>query len=479
MPGGDRGMARTADTTGRGHPISLGLSRIEDELKTLRDQPAWSMSPAADPGPDGPDHPPDRRGRRARSPGRRPRPDGRGRGPARVPPVPRTGRPTPPSRPGAAAHRKTQLATALASPRRTSRSGSPWRTGRVLVDQAEVIVAAVDVLPADLDPAVWWRRPRRRWSGTPSTTTRRRCGSWAGGSWTWSPRRWARPMRPGCWSRRSGRPAAAASFTMVEDGHGRCHGRFTVPSAARGDAAQAAPRDRGTQAPRPASTAPRPSRAVPRRTRWVRRSGSTSRATPPTRAARRRVSATVVVTMTVDTLMGGLKAAQLDTGHPDLTRPWPAAGLRAGIIPAVLGGASQVLDLGRKTPLPHQAPADRPRPSNRRLHRRGLRRPTRTVPRPPRPARGARAARPTTPTAGCCAPPPRQSPRPRLRDHQAPRREGPLPPTDVRSSRPEGFRLHARFALLPPRPPGLPGPRRTRLAEPSSVCCWGPEKEEP
>ena len=23
---------------------------------------------------------------------------------------------------------------------------------------------------------------------------------------------------------------AAASFTMVEDGHGRCHGRFTIPA---------------------------------------------------------------------------------------------------------------------------------------------------------------------------------------------------------------------------------------------------------
>jgi hypothetical protein len=39
-------MANAADTTGREHPISRGVSRIEDELKTLRDQPAWSMSPA-------------------------------------------------------------------------------------------------------------------------------------------------------------------------------------------------------------------------------------------------------------------------------------------------------------------------------------------------------------------------------------------------------------------------------------------------
>ncbi len=61
------------------------------------------------------------------------------------------------------------------------------------------------------------------------------------------------------------------------------------------------------------------------------------------------MSATVVVTMTLETLMGGLKAAQLDTGHrisPGLARKLAC---EAGIIPAVLGTKSQVLDLGRKT----------------------------------------------------------------------------------------------------------------------------------
>ena len=52
--------------------------------------------------------------------------------------------------------------------------------------------------------------------------------------------------------------------------------------------------------------------------------------------------------MPLDTLMGGLKAAHLDTGEPicpGTPGAWPAD---AGIIPAVLGGKSQVLDLGRK-----------------------------------------------------------------------------------------------------------------------------------
>jgi hypothetical protein len=59
----------------------------------------------------------------------------------------------------------------------------------------------------------------------------------------------------------------------------------------------------------------------------------------------------VVVTMDLTTLLGGLKAAQLDTGQvisPGLARRLAA---RAGIIPAVLGPEGEVLDLGRRVRL--------------------------------------------------------------------------------------------------------------------------------
>jgi hypothetical protein len=52
--------------------------------------------------------------------------------------------------------------------------------------------------------------------------------------------------------------------------------------------------------------------------------------------------------MTLDTLLGGLRAASLDTGghlSPSEARRLVCG---AGIIPAVLGGDSVVLDLGRK-----------------------------------------------------------------------------------------------------------------------------------
>jgi hypothetical protein len=52
--------------------------------------------------------------------------------------------------------------------------------------------------------------------------------------------------------------------------------------------------------------------------------------------------------MTLDTLLGGLKAASIDTGGEISPGAARRLACEAGIIPAVLGGRSQVLDLGRK-----------------------------------------------------------------------------------------------------------------------------------
>ena len=60
------------------------------------------------------------------------------------------------------------------------------------------------------------------------------------------------------------------------------------------------------------------------------------------------LNATVVVLMQLDTLMGGLKAAHLDTGETISPGAARRLACEAGIIPAVLNTKSQVLDLGRK-----------------------------------------------------------------------------------------------------------------------------------
>ena len=59
------------------------------------------------------------------------------------------------------------------------------------------------------------------------------------------------------------------------------------------------------------------------------------------------VNATVVVTMTLEQLMSGLGAAGLDTGGTISAGEARRLACQAGIIPAVLGGSSQVLDIGR------------------------------------------------------------------------------------------------------------------------------------
>jgi hypothetical protein len=61
------------------------------------------------------------------------------------------------------------------------------------------------------------------------------------------------------------------------------------------------------------------------------------------------VPATVVVTMDLETLLGGLKAASLDTGDRISAGEARRLACRAGIIPIVLGGPSVVLDAGRKS----------------------------------------------------------------------------------------------------------------------------------
>ena len=143
---------------------------------------------------------------------------------------------------------------------------------------------------------------------------------------------------------------ADARLTVWDDGHGRTHCRFTVDTALTGQllrkilSAIAAPKHQATQGPlgpihdRP----PTPERLGQAFAEFIQRY-------PLTRLPKTGgLNATVIVLMDYDTLLGELKAAHLDTGgtiSPGLAR---RLACEAGIIPAVLGGDSQVLDLGRK-----------------------------------------------------------------------------------------------------------------------------------
>jgi hypothetical protein len=139
--------------------------------------------------------------------------------------------------------------------------------------------------------------------------------------------------------------AAAARFSMWEDGHGKVHGRFTLDGFSgaclkKALFALAAPKHRASKGPL-GERLPTPERLGQAFLEYVQRYPTSKL---PNAGG---LNATVVVLMSYDTLMGGLKAAKLDTGEtisPALAR---RLACEAGIIPAVLGGKSEVLDLGR------------------------------------------------------------------------------------------------------------------------------------
>ncbi len=141
--------------------------------------------------------------------------------------------------------------------------------------------------------------------------------------------------------------AAATRLTMADDGHGRVHGRFTVPTLQgkmlrKALLAIAAPKHQAANqamAPQPRPTSGRMGQAL---CECVERY-------PHDRLPKAGgLAATVVVTIPVDTLTGGLASGSLDTGGVTSHALARRVACEAGIIPAVLGAGSAPLDLGRK-----------------------------------------------------------------------------------------------------------------------------------
>ena len=143
---------------------------------------------------------------------------------------------------------------------------------------------------------------------------------------------------------------------MYDDGHGKVHGRFTLDSLTgamlkKALHAFAAPRRRASQGPL-GERRPTPERVGQAFVELIQRY--------PTKKLPKAggLNATVVVLMPLETLMGGLKAAHLDTGEPISPGHARRLACEARIIPAVLGGKSQVLDLGRAKRFYGEAPPD-------------------------------------------------------------------------------------------------------------------------
>lgn len=144
------------------------------------------------------------------------------------------------------------------------------------------------------------------------------------------------------------RADATAELVMYDDGHGRCHGTFTLPSHV-GKAlkrhllalANPARHDSDQLTDESGVWKPLGRRLGEALVEYVERYPAEH--TPQTAG----VNATIVVTMTLEQLLGEQATAVLDDGSRMSAGQARRLACEAGIIPAVLGTSSQPLDLGR------------------------------------------------------------------------------------------------------------------------------------
>ena len=218
--------------------------------------------------------------------------------------------------------------------------------GDLRVDQASVIIRAVKALPDDLDPDLVIRAERHLVAAAAEHDAR---------TLNILGRRLLEVVAPDLadqheadlLEKEEAKAAQATRFTMTDDGHGKVHGRFTLPTA------QAAMLKKMLLAiAAPKHVAATQGAGVERRPgpeRMGRAFAELIERIPAKRLPKvGGTDATVVVKIDLDTLTGRLqKAGVLDTGErisPGLARRLACAGR---VIPVVLGGASQVLDVGR------------------------------------------------------------------------------------------------------------------------------------
>ncbi len=243
----------------------------------------------------------------------------------------------------ATTHRKLWLAAGLDT---CARVRDALTAGHVVADQAEAIIRALEALPDDLDAGIRDQAEQRlvELAADHDAKHLKVLG-----------RRILDVVAPEIGeaheakllAREERAAAAKVRLTMHDDGHGTTYGRFSVPTA-QGEMfrkallAHAAPKHRAAVDGGLGERRPSPERMGQAFVDYIERY-------PADRLPNAGgLNATVVVTMTLDALRGGLEAAQLDTGAVISAAQARRLACEAGIIPAVLGGDGVVLDLGRK-----------------------------------------------------------------------------------------------------------------------------------
>ena len=250
--------------------------------------------------------------------------------------------------------RAVHLATALETYQRL-REG--YAAGRVNTEQAEVIARALDALPTDIPNTVKADAEQRlvELAAHHDACDLRVLGD-----------RVLDVVAPAVAdaheaARLEAEERAAARktmLTMTPDGQGSVHGRFTVPELHAGmlrkqllalvvhdkpaltsTPATACEQEEGER-PEPVKAATAVELGAAFCELLERLDGS--------QVPEMSTGATVVVTMTLETLTGGLAAATLDTGDRIAAHTARRLACEAGIIPVVLDGRREVLDVGRR-----------------------------------------------------------------------------------------------------------------------------------
>ncbi len=140
------------------------------------------------------------------------------------------------------------------------------------------------------------------------------------------------------------RPLQVSSLSLHDNGDGTTTGHFTVPTTAAAFLRKIID----------SMTAPRRMRQRGESFDWKHRRGLAFAQLLehlPAEHLHTRTAATVVVTIDHTVLSGALKTARLDTGEQISAGEARRLACGAGILPAVLGGRSVALDLGRETRL--------------------------------------------------------------------------------------------------------------------------------
>ena len=238
--------------------------------------------------------------------------------------------------------------------------------GRILVDQAAVIVQAVESLPADLTDPTLAAQARDHLLTAADEHDARALRILGKRVLDILAPQIAEAHEQRLLEREEQAAASAARFTMVDDGHGRCHGRFTLPTlhaemlrthllalanprrhptpgsescpphTSMGHAGHGPTGDPATSGP--VITPERLGQALMEYVERYPADGLPDTAGIPT---------TLTVTMSLDSLLSGLGAATLDTGARISAGEARRLACQAGLVPAVFGGGSEVLDLGR------------------------------------------------------------------------------------------------------------------------------------